>query len=77
MNFKATVRKLFFKSIDAELLYHEKQIDLVFKNLKLCDKEQELHSKILLNYMEAFQGLKSEQGLTTPFIEKPVVKYNV
>jgi hypothetical protein len=49
----------------------------ILKNLKLCDKEQELHSKILMSYMESFQSLKSEQGLTTPFIENPVVKYNV
>jgi hypothetical protein len=77
MNLKQSIRRLFFKSIDAELLCHEKQIDSVFKNLKLCDKEQALHSKILMTYMETFQSLKRDEGLTTPFNEKIVVKFNV
>jgi hypothetical protein len=77
MNFKQAFRRVLFREVDVKLDYQEKHIELLLKNLKLCDKEQELHSKILMSYMESFQSLKSEQGLTTPFIENPVVKYNV
>ncbi len=84
MKFAHAIRKIFFKSIDAELAYlymnqayQEKCIELFMKNFKLTERELELQSKILLNYTETFQELKNEQGLTIPFPEKTVVKYNV
>jgi hypothetical protein len=77
MNLKQAIRRLFFKSIDAELVYHTKEIDLIFKNLKLSDTESKLHAKILLSYMETFQSLKRDEGLTIPFLEKEVVRYQV
>ena len=76
MNFKATVRKLFFKSIDAELSYNKQAINLLLESNKLMERENAAQSKILLSYLETFQSLKRDEGLTTSFNEKIVVKYN-
>jgi hypothetical protein len=77
MTLKQAIRRLFFKSIDAELAYHTKEIDLLLQNIKLLERENAAQSKILLCYLETFQSLKRDEGLTIPFLEKEVVKYNV
>ena len=77
MTLKQAIRRLFFKSIDAELAYHTKEIDLLLQNIKLLERENAAQSKILLYYVEAFQSLKNDVGLTTPYIEKEVVRYQV
>lgn len=77
MKFSQAFKRLFFRSIDSELAYHSKEIDLLLQNIKLLERENAAQSKILLYYIESFKSLQSEQGLITPFVENPVIKYNV
>jgi hypothetical protein len=77
LKLKHSLRRLFFKSIDAELAYNRQAIELLLKSTTLAEREAKLQSKILLSYLDTFQELKTETGLTTPFQERIVVKYNI
>jgi hypothetical protein len=77
MNLKQATRRLFFKSIDSELAYQRQAIDLLLKSLSLNEKEMALQSRILLSYINTFDGLNKEAGLAVPFPEKIVIKTTI
>lgn len=77
MNFKRSLRRLLFSDIDEKIDYHEKLLTLLKKNIELLSKESEYQTKITLSNYNALEGLKSEQGLLEPFIQKDTIKYQI